>query len=285
MVKKIQKSSPRLTSAQKVEMIIRGTKPDSIRHHQILARQISFRFNVPSENIISTAKTIQRKDQADMTQIEKDRYINGIRSLINSGRYGSHVAIHTDMSHRQHSMSGPIGTQRFLPWHRVYLFELEQMLLAIDPDSFVPYWDWTKNRDVPQWLQDFTPTVLVNGHSISVFRTPGQQRGVSLPTQQEVDNLNSINEFTKFTRPSKGLEGLHNNVHVWVGGTMNDLMYSPSDCLFWLHHANVDRIWFEWQKKNHNKNPILNAPDAIMDPWSFNEEDTRDLANFGYEYV
>jgi tyrosinase len=62
-------------------------------------------------------------------------------------------------------------------------------------------------------------------------------------------------------------------------------MYSPSDCLFWLHHANVDRIWYQWQKKNPNKNPILNGVDAIMDPWSFNEVETRDIANFGYEYI
>jgi tyrosinase len=40
--------------------------------------------------------------------------------------------------------------------------------------------------------------------------------------------------------------GMHNLVHVWVGGTM-DYMSSPNDPVFFLHHANVDRIWARWQ--------------------------------------
>ena len=39
---------------------------------------------------------------------------------------------------------------------------------------------------------------------------------------------------------------LHNRVHVWVGGSMLP-MTSPDDPVFFLHHANVDRIWSQWQ--------------------------------------
>jgi hypothetical protein len=182
MVKKSKQSSlsPRLIS-EKVQIMIRGKNSAAISRYQVLARQMSYLFNVPSESIIPTVKTVQRKDQAVMTQPEKDRYIDGISALINSGWYGSHVAIHADMSHRQHTMSGPIGTQRFLAWHRVYLFELEQKLLGFDQDSFIPYWDWTKDRAVSEWLLGFTPKAIVNGNQISVFRTPGQGASVSLP--------------------------------------------------------------------------------------------------------
>jgi tyrosinase len=34
--------------------------------------------------------------------------------------------------------------------------------------------------------------------------------------------------------------------HNMIGGNMVDLT-SPNDPLFWLHHANVDRLWAVWQ--------------------------------------
>jgi tyrosinase len=43
----------------------------------------------------------------------------------------------------------------------------------------------------------------------------------------------------------------HNQVHVFIGGDM-ELGTSPNDPLFYLNHANVDRIWAAWQQKNAN---------------------------------
>lgn len=44
-------------------------------------------------------------------------------------------------------------------------------------------------------------------------------------------------------RPSP--PGLHNRVHVWVGGDMGPAT-SPNDPVFYLNHCNVDRIWEAW---------------------------------------
>jgi tyrosinase len=41
--------------------------------------------------------------------------------------------------------------------------------------------------------------------------------------------------------------GLHNLVHVWVGGDMGPGT-SPNDPLFYLNHCNVDRIWEGWMQ-------------------------------------
>jgi len=30
---------------------------------------------------------------------------------------------------------------------------------------------------------------------------------------------------------------------------------SPADPVFWLHHANIDRLWAEWQKTHRGQNP------------------------------
>lgn len=40
---------------------------------------------------------------------------------------------------------------------------------------------------------------------------------------------------------------LHNRIHAWVSGSMLTAA-SPNDPVFWLHHTNTDRIWYEWQK-------------------------------------
>jgi hypothetical protein len=44
-------------------------------------------------------------------------------------------------------------------------------------------------------------------------------------------------------------EDLHNLVHRWVGGNMLG-MTSPNDPVFFMHHAEIDRMWSLWQYKN-----------------------------------
>jgi len=43
--------------------------------------------------------------------------------------------------------------------------------------------------------------------------------------------------------------GLHNRVHVWVGGDMSPAS-SPNDPVFFLNHCNVDRVWEAWMGKH-----------------------------------
>lgn len=49
--------------------------------------------------------------------------------------YNNQALIH--QNHCQH------GWERFLPWHRAYLYEFEQNLQDFAKDIMVPYWDWT----------------------------------------------------------------------------------------------------------------------------------------------
>jgi tyrosinase len=41
--------------------------------------------------------------------------------------------------------------------------------------------------------------------------------------------------------------GLHNRVHIWIGGDMGPSS-SPNDPAFYLNHCNVDRIWEAWMQ-------------------------------------
>jgi len=63
------------------------------------------------------------------------------------------------------------------------------------------------------------------------------------------------------TQCSNSLEGIHNTVHMTAGGQgsnsapgghMTYLPLASFDPIFWLHHANVDRIFAMWQTMNPN---------------------------------
>ncbi|KAF8802282.1 tyrosinase [Phlegmacium glaucopus] len=41
---------------------------------------------------------------------------------------------------------------------------------------------------------------------------------------------------------------IHDGGHVATGGEMSNFYSSPGDPIFYLHHANLDRIWWNWQQ-------------------------------------
>ncbi|KAK1704985.1 hypothetical protein BDP67DRAFT_570494 [Colletotrichum lupini] len=42
----------------------------------------------------------------------------------------------------------------------------------------------------------------------------------------------------------------HSCGHLATGGTMENQNASPGDPIFFLHHANLDRLWWDWQLAN-----------------------------------
>ncbi|GAA2250767.1 tyrosinase family protein [Kitasatospora cystarginea] len=59
----------------------------------------------------------------------------------------------------------------------------------------------------------------------------------------------------------------HNKIHLFVGGWMG-VFISPRDPIFWLHHANIDRIWPAWLAKGGGrKNP--ETEDWLLKPFTF----------------
>lgn len=224
-----------------------------------------------------------RKRASQLTTQEQQLYIQGVTNLIQSGAYGQLVAIHADMRHMQHGSMGPIGRQRFLPWHRDFLLQLERQLQGLDANAFIPYWDWATDRSLPGWIAGFQPAVQVPGvrHPVQIHRSLG--RHGRLASEFEVESLvtNTQLSYTTFT---SALEGFHNDVHNWVGGTMSNIMISPADPVFWLHHAQVDRLWSQWQAVNTGKGPTLTGAEATLDPWNETVQQVRAIAQLGYSY-
>jgi tyrosinase len=69
-------------------------------------------------------------------------------------------------------------------------------------------------------------------------------------------NAYTTDVWTSGTRDYDSLEGTHNTVHAYVGQTMGSIQVSAFDPIFWLHHANIDRLFAIWQVMN---------PDSYLD--------------------
>ncbi|MCM3922327.1 tyrosinase family protein [Frankia sp. AiPs1] len=75
----------------------------------------------------------------------------------------------------------------------------------------------------------------------------------------DVSSRGFRNRLEGFTGP-----GLHNQVHLWVGGDMAPAS-SPNDPVFFVHHCNVDRLWERWMHRNGRQyQPDMTAPPNLL---------------------
>ncbi len=157
-----------------------------------------------------------------------------------------HVAAmdHANMDWEVHTMGPNMPGTNFLAWHRKLLTLFEERLRKSNPVVTIPYWDWRNDREIPVPLTN--PALL---QAWGVIRRWKPHR---LPSPSSID---AVSDETTFSGFQFGLElGPHNAVHRAVGGNMA-LPNSPSDPLFFLHHANIDRIWAEWQRSQNAEDP------------------------------
>jgi tyrosinase len=176
------------------------------------------------------------------------------------------------------------ATWYFLPWHRMEIFWFEAVCRSIiaglpDVDEetkrtwALPYWNYDQDgsRAIPPAFRD--PTF--EGRTNPLFE-PNRGPGINAATTLMPSTITRaagrfpMTEFsvTDRARPSFGgfqtgfhhpiggfpfgqLEGgPHNSVHSRIGGRMNDGNQAAGDPIFWLHHANIDRLWEVWRANN-----------------------------------
>lgn len=148
----------------------------------------------------------------------------------------------------------PHGSPYFLAWHRGYLYYFEQQLRKIaGPTLTLPYWDYYKYPRIPA---EFTNAAT--GNPLYVPRTgTNVYSALSLaPFSSTVINFqrNTNNAFETSIESKP-----HNPVHNLIGGEMAN-MTSPRDPIFFLHHANIDRLWNAWVQAGGKRVPYTSNP-------------------------
>jgi hypothetical protein len=150
----------------------------------------------------------------------------------------------------------------FLPWHRLMLAQFEGVIREVlhDEDFTLPYWNpVTGNPDdlvVPAVFRK-PGTSLYNG--TRWFWVNGGERIDTL--YRDWINLDALNEKFYIDSPT-GKYGFnprldqnpHFFTHFALGGDMAEFSTVGGDPLFYLHHANIDRLWESWNRLG-NTNP------------------------------
>jgi tyrosinase len=214
-----------------------------------------------------------------------------------AGIHGLPMPIGCDAAH---------GSDYFLPWHRAYLYFFERALRDQEPNAMLTWWDWRTPRGdhghVPKPFADKTaarkrnplhsakvdPVALQQGQQSGDTRPPRTERHPHRPGAPNLPSAHDVNEVLKirgFSDFSAQLEGLHNDVHVWTGGHMEDIAFAAFDPIFWAHHTMVDRIWRLWQLRHPGARPPAAIMDEALPPFAMTVRQTLDPTALGYDYA
>lgn len=154
----------------------------------------------------------------------------------------------------------------FLPWHRMYVYFFEEIARFVSgvPSFTLPYWDYTspdptKRGIVP--VQFRSP-----GEYLMLYkqdRNPLANSSFPITTGQQGDLMDARSIMSTASFSNSGFiqgvgtridMGIHGFIHTLVGTATNmgNVPYAASDPLFWVHHANIDRMWASWNAAGHS---------------------------------
>jgi tyrosinase len=213
-----------------------------------------------------------RKNANNLTTAERTRFLNALRTLNTTGRYLPYQQVHRLQVPPQ--FVDAHNAAAFLPWHRSYILRFERDLQSIDPSVSLPYWRF--DQQAPNvFATNFmgvtattpsTNTVVTFANTNPLFTwsiegNAGVRRrprfapgGVPPGVSSQAATLALGTVYTSF----RGMEGNpHGQAHNVVGSTppsaigwLSSLSTAVRDPLFFLLHANVDRLWARWQWVN-----------------------------------
>lgn len=210
-----------------------------------------------------------RKNANLLTAVERDRFLRTLATLNGSGT-GRFAALR-DMHRTPQSLSAAHGAPGFLPWHRVYMLDLERELQAINAEVTLPYWRFDQagpNLFTRAFigLPDGSGRVqFTAGHPLLNWVTDGVagiQRGnvvgptTVLPLRTEAQTLALGGSPASYANFDALESNPHNGAHSrHLAGFIIDPATAPKDPLFFLLHCNVDRLWAKWQFMNNLHDP------------------------------
>ena len=191
------------------------------------------------------AKAGLLQDAIDDAPASKKKFFNGLRDLTYPPTPVGLAAKVWDQC--QH------GTLEFLTWHRMFLFYFEKTLQASagDPSLHLPYWDYTDPTQLQLPAQFAQPT-LPGGKPNPLYDVRRRSQTVKLDSNAtNIDNLLKQASYGDFGPELE--QQPHGYAHCTVGPDcpyplMGDVPVAGTDPIFWLHHANIDRIFECWLK-------------------------------------
>jgi hypothetical protein len=141
----------------------------------------------------------------------------------------------------------------FFLWHRAYVSAMERLMQAAinDPTFRLPYWDWYHDPKLPEiFRSEFLDAQKTVRNPLYVRdRNPKSNNGDDVWTPIIETDFNE-SDFRNFQNNLDAAE--HGEIHVAVGTptNMGSIPTAARDPIFWLHHANIDRLLVVWLKRD-----------------------------------
>ncbi|KAI0440619.1 hypothetical protein F4803DRAFT_463766 [Xylaria telfairii] len=237
-----------------------------------------------------------RYEWDDYSTSDRQALMSAFKCLMNkpaSGAFSASTSRWEDFA-RLHQLYTPNvhQNQKFLPWHRYFIWVFEQVLrdeCGFDRAFF--WFDETKHSGAFSASDAFSAPYLgtlgATSHCVTdgafagltVNIGPGSgntphclsRQGNSADTAQcstaYVNSCLSNNDYADFERCFE--YGPHGYGHNGVGGVMADVYASPAEPFFWFHHTFVDRAWRIWELADpNNRYASIDGTDINGNPLS-----------------
>ncbi|KAI8625267.1 hypothetical protein F5Y19DRAFT_467210 [Xylariaceae sp. FL1651] len=222
-------------------------------------------FSSPIVN--SCTKPSVRREWRSLNTLERQEYLSAVKCLYNTT---------SELVGNAHEHA------EFLPWHRMFLHIYEQKLRQYCGfEGQLPYWDWTSDwqnlTESSIWDDEhgfggetthYTYGSCVSGPFSHVELRYGGHGTVSphclsrVFTNYESGKVGSMSgelirpeimgrlarskNYARFRWMIESV--IHNIIHTEVVGDL-DTEVAPNDPIFWLHHVQLDRLWWLWQRE------------------------------------
>jgi tyrosinase len=220
-----------------------------------------------------------RKDANTLAPDERDRFVAAFAALNNrgAGPFRTFRDMHVTAAQREAHFD-----VAFLPWHRAYLLDLERTLQSIDPSVALHYWRFDQpspnvfdpdffgvadaagdvafsaSNPLQYWSSDG-----VTGLRRRPFFDPATDAATTDTGTAVASELATLrigqaagSRYVDFVT----MEGQpHGVAHVSFEGYIDSIGTAARDPLFFMLHANVDRLWARWQWYFQRFDPALPA--------------------------
>jgi len=170
----------------------------------------------------------------------------------------------------------------FWAWHRMYLYWFERIVRRHSNmyDWAIPYWDWANpsERAMPAPFRSVGDTLYDATRNASV------NSGGELSTSLATSVSNAMMSVDYFNAQS-GVNGPHGSVHVAVSGNMSGVVTAAQDPIFWVHHAQVDRLWNLWLAQGGGRSSPVGDQDWRNTTYTFFDECCNEVSMKGCEVL
>ncbi len=213
-----------------------------------------------------------RKNANELSPAERDRFLAAIYAFnISTGNpdYTAFLTMHNDKADNEIHTTSPVTRYSFLVWHRAFVLDLERRLQKIDPSVAIPYWKFDSPAPKvfsPDFMGGVTATGTLQfnagnplahwriGKTIGITREPGFNDQTESASNAPGFPALSEDQTVRLGTTFKAFRSMENNPHgaahaSFSNGPITTRPTATQDPIFFLLHANVDRLWALWQQK------------------------------------